>query len=44
MDRKLTKINLMEKFTIDKNSNSDSYKTIKEVVPKTTLFTAESTS
>ncbi len=44
LEGKLTKINLMEKFTIDTNSNSDSYKTIKEVVPKTTLFTAESKS
>jgi len=44
LEGKLTKINLTEKFTIDTNSQSDTYKTIKEVVPSTTLFTAESTS
>jgi len=44
LEGKLTKINLTEKFTIDTSPSSDSYKTIKEVVPKTTLFTAESKS
>jgi type IV pilus assembly protein PilY1 len=44
LEGKLTKINLMEKFTIDTDPNSPTYKTIKEDVPATTLFIAESTS
>ena len=44
LEGKLTKIDLTQKFTIDTNSSSDTYKAIKEVVPTTTLFNAESTS
>ena len=44
LEGKVTKINLTENYSIDYNSTSSSYKTIKENINTTTLFEAETTS
>ena len=44
LEGKVTKINLTENYSIDFNSSSSSYKTIKENISTTTLFEAETTS